>query len=1021
MLRTRVTSVRSVHDCSALFAELGYQPTDTPFDAGWTIVARWQRFPVIAADAAAPREVARTMARSLSGSARTGLVVAIQSGQELVLATPRVGHVGCSRILTISTSSPGHFALQQLEALRPRHESNSLTHALRVLDVLESEEVGERFFTAFRTIHLRMSAFLNDRGTADERSLMALLTLTRVLFLYFVQAKGWLDGRADYLKQLLDTALSRRQPFHRDVLHPLFFGTLNRAPAERETHAGLGAVPYLNGGLFEPHPVERRLGHALFPNRLWRDAFDDLFEHYKFCVREDDEVGAIAPDMLGRVFERIMSAEERHATGTYYTPESVVRDLVRATVATALTSDDIGQDVAHRVVRAQPIPTALARVVRHALAHLTVLDPAVGSGAFLLGALECLTEAHVALQRRVSPRTRWKLRRRILQQNLFGVDISPVAVRLAELRLWLAVVADDPTADPTRVTPLPNLDGIVRQGDSLLDPVGAVRALGVITRKPAAARDVDSARAHLFNARGAHRTAAEHDLRNAEHRLAHEALAMAQAQTRQALRELAALARGRDLFGHRTGFTEPQRRRHRALKRRVAELREMARRVATGEVPFFSFEVHRPDVIARGGFSAVLGNPPWVRAERLPEAKRQALKDRFGWWRSGPTRGFGHLPDLSVAFLERALELVAPDGAVGLLVPSKITSAGYGGAARSALVRETTIAYLQRIPDRAAARFQATTYPLAIVVKNRKPQPTHAVALDFSGTRSVRQHSLAASGPWILLPARAQRAIARFLESGIPLSGLARPALGVKTGADAIFVGKVAREGRRASTLQVDDGEFEIETDLLRASIRGRDVRPFSIAPTRSIIWALDAAGEPHKALPPLAARYFRERRQRLDSRADHAGGPPWTLFRVRTASAGWRVVWPDIARRPTAAVLDPENRAVPLNTCYVVCVPDREAAVTVAATLNSTWAHALVRALADEARGGYRRHNAAVIGRMPVPLPGRARRAVVRLGTRAQETGHVDQDALDREVARALALPPRTCADLAALARDSG
>ena len=1021
MLRTRVTSVRSANDCSALFAELGYQPADTPFDEGWTIVARWQRFPIIATNAVAPRDAARAMARTLSGSARTALIVAVQNGRELVLAAPRVGHVGCSRILAISTSNPGHFALQQLEALRPRHKSNSLTHALRILDVLESEEVGERFFTAFRTIHLRMSAFLKDRGTDDERSLMALLTLTRVLFLYFVQAKGWLDGRTDYLQQLLDTALSRRQPFHRDVLHPLFFGTLNRPPTERQTHAGLGTVPYLNGGLFEPHPLERRLGHPLFPNRLWRDAFDDLFEHYRFCVREDDEVGAIAPDMLGRVFERIMSDGERHVTGTYYTPESVVRELVRATIATALTSDELGQDVAHRVVHAQPVPNAHAPIARRALARLTVLDPAVGSGAFLLGALECLTEAHVALRQRVSPRAIWKLRRRILRQNLFGVDISPIAVHLAELRLWLAVVADDPTDDPASVTPLPNLDGIVRQGDSLLDPVGAVRALGVTTRKTPAARDVDEARAHLYDARGAHRTIAERDLRNAEHRLAHEAMASAEAQTRQALRELAALARGRDLFGHRTGLTEPQRRRHRTLKRRVAELREMSRRVAIGEVPFFSFEVHRPDVIARGGFSVVLGNPPWVRAERLPERQRQALKDRFGWWRSGPTRGFGHLPDLSVAFLERALELVAPDGAVGLLVPSKITSAGYGGTARSALVRETTIAYLQRIPDRAAARFQATTYPLAVVVKNRKPEPRHTVALDFSGTRSVSQTSLAASGPWILLPARAQRAIARFLESGIPLSGLARPALGVKTGADAIFVGRIVRVDQRTSTLQVGDGECEIETDLLRLSIRGRDIRPFAIAPTRSIIWALDAAGQPHERLPPLAARYFHERRQQLAARADHTGGPLWAVFRVRTASGGWRVVWPDIARRPTAAVLDADDRTVPLNTCYVVRVPDRETAVTVATTLNSTWAHALVRALADEARGGYRRHNAAVIGRMPIPLPGKARRAVVRLGTHAHDTGHVDQDALDREVARALALPPRTCADLAALARDSG
>ena len=79
----------------------------------------------------------------------------------------------------------------------------------------------------------------------------------------------------------------------------------------------------------------------------------------------------------------------------------------------------------------------------------------------------------------------------------------------------------------------------------------------------------------------------------------------------------------------------------------------------------------------RGGFDVVIGNPPWVRAEKLSPQFREILRDRFKWWRGSKENGYAHLPDLSVAFLERAFQLVAPEGAIGLLVPSKLLSAIY--------------------------------------------------------------------------------------------------------------------------------------------------------------------------------------------------------------------------------------------------------------------------------------------------------------------------------------------------------
>ena len=165
--------------------------------------------------------------------------------------------------------------------------------------------------------------------------------------------------------------------------------------------------------------------------------------------------------MLGRVFEGVMAPDTRRASGTYYTPASLVGSVLDAAFV-ALLAGRLGCSEAEAERRL----AEGAAEVRRLLRGITLLDPAAGSGAFLLGALERLTL--VAGRARSAA-----VRRRILERNLFGVDRNPAAVRLTELRLWLAVVASDPSEDPTSVQPLPNLDCLIRQGDSLFDPVGS--------------------------------------------------------------------------------------------------------------------------------------------------------------------------------------------------------------------------------------------------------------------------------------------------------------------------------------------------------------------------------------------------------------------------------------------------------------------------------------------------------------------------------------------------------------------
>src|SRR5207302_1828699 len=306
-----------------------------------------------------------------------------------------------------------------------------------------------------------------------------------------------------YLTRRFDDCVAARRPFHRRVLDPLCFGALNRPAADRSSAArALGRLPFLNGGLFEPTVLERRHGAARWSNADWRDAFDDLLERFHFSARETDDGDVVAPDMLGRVFEGVMDPAERRASGSYYTPAALVREIVRAGLEAVLV---------HRL----GLAPAVAEVWIHRgepperapdLRCLTVLDPAVGSGAFLLGALEELTRLRCA----TGEGPACAVRRDVVAHSLFGVDLSLTAVRLTELRLWLALIADVSVDQNDRelaaIAPLPNLDGQVRQGDALVDPLTLARALGGAPAPAAPGPELErlgSARRTLFSLAGA--------------------------------------------------------------------------------------------------------------------------------------------------------------------------------------------------------------------------------------------------------------------------------------------------------------------------------------------------------------------------------------------------------------------------------------------------------------------------------------------------------------------------------------
>jgi hypothetical protein len=980
-------STTGLSDLPRLVAELGHDPLWEELPP-WAdarraaTVGRHGRFLWIGVESRRPvHEVAGRIARRfLNNGCSAGVIVVYPPARELGIAAG----LAEPSVLRLALDEPGAISLASLRRLSGISARSATAFAARAADVLDGRGIGHEFFRRFRSLVDAAAAAVHGRRLRDvgHRRSLALLQLTRVLFLYFVQSKGWLDGRPDFLNRAVDECLARRRSLQRQLFDPLFFGTLNR-PAEARTRGtrGFGAIPFLNGGLFEPHPLERRYRPSL-PDSLWRDAFDQLFERYHFTVSESESgAPSIAPDMLGRVFEGVMEPDDRRASGTFYTPAGLVRDLIEASCIALLASrlECSDADAAQRLHSGQPAAHAV-------LASATILDPACGSGAFLLGALERFAAARVALGERPDA-----AHRSVVQHQLFGVDLNGMAIRLAELRLWLAVVAQDDTVDPRAVRPLPNLDCLVRQGDSLHEPASAR-----IPCSPALARAAGAARQHLVTATGGEKARLATGLRRLELTAAAESADAWELRARGRLEELVEVLRAPTLFGDRPAPSADQRRRLRTLRDELREARAARRAIrASGDIPWFHYESQFPDVMARGGFDIVIGNPPWVRAEQIPPELRRRLAARFHWWRAPRVRGFGHRPDLAVAFLERAHELVARGGVVTQLVPSKIATAAYGAAARESLARETTIHVAADLTGSDRARFGATVYPMALVTSRRRPPASQIVRSSLEpASGGIDQQRLGAAA-WTPGRRDASSAAQRIGGAFPPFGSRFACRLGVKTGANPIFLDPPVAE-----------------SPLLRPAIRGRDVSPFSSSPRHRVLWPCDAEGHPLAVLPGDIAQYLARHESRLRARADYAGGPYWTLFRTRGALGPHRIVWADLARELTAAVPAPDS--VALNTCYVACAPAASEAAAACAWLNSTWLRAMARLTAVPASAGYARFSAAVVAALPAPP---AEPELSRLGIRGA-AGHSVQEELDECVASLLDLGSGERRALAEVAR---
>ena len=317
-----------------------------------------------------------------------------------------------------------------------------------------------------------------DAFGSDEKKIRDYVKkmMGRITFLHFLQRKGWMNEDLNYMQHLFE-----RSPYQDDyldsVLEPLFFGILNTKPDERESVfdkfnwdkallAEWKNIPYLNGGLFERDADDEP--KSIFPAEYFKRLFQ-FFSEYNFTIDENDPNDAVIgvdPEMLGKIFENLL--EDNKDKGAFYTPKEIVRYMCQESLIAYLDNEtSIPEEKIRRFVLS---PEDSVSVIPHnkrakllaALENVKICDPAIGSGAFPMGLLNELLRCREALAGEYYDRV--VIKKSIIYNNIYGVDIEKGAVDIARLRFWLSIVVDEETPSP-----LPNLDYKIMQGNSLLE------------------------------------------------------------------------------------------------------------------------------------------------------------------------------------------------------------------------------------------------------------------------------------------------------------------------------------------------------------------------------------------------------------------------------------------------------------------------------------------------------------------------------------------------------------------------
>ena len=582
-----------------------------------------------------------------------------------------------------------------------------------IKDAFSVERLTKDFFNGYKERYVKFLNHINE-DTKENRDYVKKL-MGRLVFLQFLQKKGWMGvpvnqqgwngGDKFYLNHLIESYEGNDRLLS-DVLEPLFFNTLNERRTNDLADSRLGEnikIPYLNGGLFDKDELDKK--DIDFPYDYFKELMD-FFAMYNFTIDENDpedsEIG-IDPEMLGHIFENLL--EDNKDKGAFYTPKEIVQYMSQESVAQYLKSHApeelhtaIDSLIKQRVVEPILQNKENARLVNKSLSVVKVCDPAIGSGAFPMGVLNVLFDCRHLLYGFIGKNEDFsyaKVKRDIIQNNIYGVDIEKGAVDIARLRFWLALVVDE-----NEPQPLPNLDYKIMCGDSLLHRFALdapfQNVLKDYNQKNGTHYKLEDYRQWVYD----YTDISDHTQKD-DFRKRIEDIKRA-VKTELSDKEKGKIAKVRgaidnlqmeDMFGGKKNEKKIK-----ALQKELKALEQQRAEIESNKIydQAFEWRFEFPALLDENGdftgFDIVIGNPPYVLVQTFNNPALENLyKDKY--------EVASYKIDLYHLFLEAGYNLLCNNGVLSFINPTTFLTNNYTQPLRDLLLCKTIILSIINIGD----------------------------------------------------------------------------------------------------------------------------------------------------------------------------------------------------------------------------------------------------------------------------------------------------------------------------------
>ncbi|PIE03538.1 MAG: hypothetical protein CSA81_01690 [Acidobacteria bacterium] len=763
----------------------------------------------------------------------------------------------------------------------------------KTIHLLEREGISQNLFK-------KLKGFLQRTQRKNLRQHRAAVDLLlKMVFLVFVQKKGWLNLDPFYMERKMEQCHQRGLSILHCFLKPLFARLNGRRIAEP---LSLGTLPHLGGGLFNFN-VEHL---PLMKNHLFLDLHREVLSAYSFTLLEEKERVSplgVTPEVLGTVFENLMKPDERKNRGVFFTPSKVARRQVMASFESYMKGREVSLN---------------------ALEKIRVLDPSCGSGTYLVCAFQCLLKYRLDLcpdSERYNGNL-FKLKTDIVLNNLYGMDINPLAVRLTEVRLWLNMIQDLEVGSPDQAPQLPNLQHHLRVGDFLSVPdsweAARIRKwskypyLRKLKRKFVQSSNRQAVLTHLFRL--------EREL----------AQFLSCDDHRDNLEAYAERKRQKVLPGFESQAVTDD---------RSPRIKEPMHDDPLGPHIAFCSE------ILTGGFDLVLGNPPWQSSKDMAASGKEKIKHLIQ--KTTGCNVSGQM-DLSLLFCLLSFNLLSRKGHLSFLLPGKFLQARYGKSFRSYIRQKFHLSFVFDYGIDHNYIFKADTFPLALGISSRSDSQTPSfVHVERIGKNVFEQYRVKesffseAGHPW-MIPSAEDLNLIRKTHS---YDKLENEAFSIKRG--------VVTGCKRLFTFHKKPRNMSVKPLL-----RGRDLQDDSVKPGAWIFWPFDRYGKVACNLNRSTARHFGVANQRELSEK--------VKYRAMN-SAKYRLIWRYLDSRLRAWLLY-DSDWVPDQTTYYIDFSCRENALRYFYLLNSDMADKWTRVLAERGKDRYRFFYAHTMGHIRIP-----------------------------------------------------